>query len=757
MASAFSGLRVLDASESIAGQYCARLLADYGATVTLAEPPAGSATRSESPWLFRHLNTGKTVTAIDLDDEAALIRAADGADIVIIGSPRHRDVAQRAAPAAIIATITGFGLDGPLADWRGSEMIYQAFSSSMPSNGAADQPPLYGCGNRASYAAGVAAYCGIVAADLERRRSGISQDVDIAIAEVAAAMTTGAVAYGYTGRVTAKRTGSRSLIEAGGEWVLLWCYPYQWPDFCAALDSTDLEDDPRFAEHNTRAKNWGELMAILQERHRDTPGDELVARIRARRLITAKAQRLSALQDDSHLAARGFWRTTGRSNDLSLAPPFRIKGTTGTAKPVASEPETSLASPMPLDGIRILDLTTAWAGPMAGRVLGFLGAGVIHLEHATKPDLWRHHRQVYNPALYAGSDESGPRYNRNALFNSQNINKRSLSLDLKAPAGRAVAQRIARQCDVILTNFTPGTIDRLGLGHAELSADNPGIIVCQMPAYGLTGPDSAALAVGATMELASGMASLVGYRDGPPVTTGPNYPDPIGGFNAAAAILTALAQRERTGRGAHVEVPQLEAAMQFIGVVILEAIETGRDPIRDGNHVRTHAPHNVYPARDPDSWIAISAPDTASWWALCDLIDPTLATDPKFASPESRLEHQADLDALIAAWSAQRDKYEAAAQLQGLGIPAAPVLDASELARHQFFRHRSAFVTLSHPEAGLRGYQTMPIHLNRTPGHDRAAAPTLGQHTDEILAEFGVSADEREALARDGVTANIPA
>lgn len=754
MTPAFSGLRVLDASDSVAGQYCARLLADYGATVQLAEPAAGSATRTESPWLFRHLNDGKSVAAIDLDDDSALSLAAGVADIVIVGNARHRDFARLAAPAAIVATITGFGVDGPLADWRGSEMIYQALSSAMPNNGAPDRAPLYGCGHRASYAAGVAAYCGIVAAELERRRDGQGQDVDIAIVEVAAAMTTGAVAYGYSGRVTAKRTGGHSLIECGGDWVQLWCYPYQWPDFCAALDATDLQDDPRFAEHNTRAKHWGELMDILQERHRDTPGDEIVARLRARRLITAKTQRLCALADDPHLVARGFWRTASGANGLAMAPPFRFRAATADAAPAPRAEAGTHA--MPLEGIRILDLTTAWAGPMAGRVLGFLGADVIHLEHATKPDLWRHHRQVYNPSLYAGSDEDGARYNRNALFNSQNINKRSLSLDLKAPTGRAGAQRVALQCDVILTNFTPGTLDRLGLGHAELSALNPRIIVCEMPAYGLTGPDSGALAVGATMEMASGMASLIGYPGDQPVPTGPNYPDPIGGFNAAAAILTALALRERNGVGAHVELPQVEAAMQFIGGEILEALETGVDPVRDGNHVRSHAPHNVYPALGADEWVAISAPDTASWWALCDLIEPSLATDPKFATPEARRASEAELDALIAAWTASRNKHETAALLQQAGIPAAPVLNAGELAAHPFFRHRAAFVTLAHPEAGIRPYQTMPIHLDRTPGRDRSAAPTLGQHTDALLEEFGFTGAEREAMARDGVTASIP-
>lgn len=755
---ALDGLSVLDASESVAGQFCARLLGDYGADVALAEPRGGSVMRrmgargiDGETFLFRHLNAGKR-RGIDLDDPAALAAAAATADVIVVGTAAHRDLCRAANPSAIVAVVTDFGLDGPLAGWRGSELIHQALSGVMPSNGTAGQPPLYGCGHRASYAAGLAAYCGVLAADLARGRSGAGQQVEVAVAEVAAFMGIGPVGHGYSGRSPTRRSGAGSIIRCGDDWVLLWCYPFQWADFCAALEITELRDDPRFAEHNTRAQNWPALLDILAARHRDTPADVIVARLRARRLITAKAQRLSTLRDDPHLRARGMFGADGEP--AALAPPFRLSPLAAAGTPVASRAAESAAPP--LAGMRVLDLTTAWAGPMAGRILAFFGADVIHLEHASKPDLWRHHRQVYQPALYAGSDADGPRHNRNALFNSQNVGKRSLSLDLKHPDGRATARRLAATCDVVLTNFTPGTLDRLGLGHAALGAELPRLVVCEMPAYGMNGPDSGALAVGATMEMASGMTSLIGYRGGPPTTTGPNYPDPIGGFNAAAAILTMLCRRARTGFGGHVELPQVEAAMQFIGAEILEAIETGRDPARDGNHVATHAPHNVYPARGSDRWLALSAPDDAAFAALSAIVDPALAADPRFATAEARLRHEDELDARLAAWSATLDNDEAAARLQAAGVAAAPVLDAGEVAGHPFFAARSSFVTLPHPVVGPQRYQTVPIRLDRTPGHDHSAGPCLGQHTDEILADIGLPAAEREALAEAGVTAAEP-
>jgi crotonobetainyl-CoA:carnitine CoA-transferase CaiB-like acyl-CoA transferase len=176
----------------------------------------------------------------------------------------------------------------------------------------------------------------------------------------------------------------------------------------------------------------------------------------------------------------------------------------------------------PLADIRVLELTTAWAGPMAGRILAFLGADVIHIEHATRVDLWRHHNQLHRPWLYADGDRGARPYNRNALFNSQNVNKRSLCLDLRAPRGQALALDLVRGSDVVLSNFTPGVLDRLGLDFAALSRINPRIIVAEMPAYGSTGPRRDAPAVGATMEMACGMASLTGYAVGgrpPPART----------------------------------------------------------------------------------------------------------------------------------------------------------------------------------------------------------------------------------------------
>jgi crotonobetainyl-CoA:carnitine CoA-transferase CaiB-like acyl-CoA transferase len=233
--------------------------------------------------------------------------------------------------------------------------------------------------------------------------------------------------------------------------------------------------------------------------------------------------------------------------------------------------------------------------------------------------------------------------------------------------------------------------------------------------------------------------------------------DPIGGYNAAAGILTALLARRRSGAGMHVEIPQVEAAMQFIGEEFLHAISTGKDLGPQGNRVRYAAPHGAFPAAGKDEWIAVAVLDDAAWPALCGVIGAEdWAQDVGLATLEGRKRRENDIDARLAAWTALQDKHAAAALLQATGVAAAPVLNARETLHADFLAARSFFTTLDHPEVGERQYGGLPIHLSRTPGGDRRAAPVLGQDTDAILSELGLGKDDIAELA-GSVTANTPA
>jgi crotonobetainyl-CoA:carnitine CoA-transferase CaiB-like acyl-CoA transferase len=392
---------------------------------------------------------------------------------------------------------------------------------------------------------------------------------------------------------------------------------------------------------------------------------------------------------------------------------------------------------------------------MAGRILAWLGAEVIHVESASRTDSWRMVGQVFNPTRFPADGAGEKPWDRCALFNSQNANKLSLSLELKQQAAKDAMLRILAGADVVLCNFTAGTLDRMGFGHAALKALRPDIIVAEMPAFGSSGPLSHATAIGPSMEMAAGMAGMIGHPGGKPTTTGPTYPDPIGALHGAAAVLTALLHRQHTGQGQHIEVPQVEAAMHFIGEHILAALATGENPQPMGNRVAWAAPHQAFPTAGTDQWIAIAATTDAAYRALCAAIDrPDLA---RHATLAERKENEDEIAAAIAGWACTRDKHEAAALLQSLGIAAAAVHDGSDGARSPYLAARHWFTEVEHADLGRTIQEGLPMALSRTPGRNRTAAPCLGQHTHAILRDLaGLSDQQIAALDAAGATSATP-
>jgi crotonobetainyl-CoA:carnitine CoA-transferase CaiB-like acyl-CoA transferase len=407
---------------------------------------------------------------------------------------------------------------------------------------------------------------------------------------------------------------------------------------------------------------------------------------------------------------------------------------------------------LPLEGIRVVELTTAWAGPMAGRVLTWYGAESFHIESPSRTNTWRSNRDGPNPVTYPDLDPGTRPWDRCFTFNSQNVNKRSLVVDLKKPEGFAVVRGLVALSDVLICNFRPGLLDRLGLGYAELSQQQPGLIVIEMPAYGLDGPDSSYAALGPTMEMAAGMSAMIGYPGGKPTVTGPSYPDPIGGFNAAAAILTALHHRDRTGKGQHIELAQVEAAMQFIGAELIE----GRDILPDGNHVPEMAPHNAYPTRGEDSWIALAARTDAEWARLAAMIGGGAAT-PRFATLAGRKANEVLLDVLIADWTHGQDRHALADRLQAAGIPASAVETAPDLARSPYLRQRGFFTELTHSVAGTHDHPGLPFHSEIAQGSARFAAPAYGEGNLYVLREvLNLPEAEIAAILASGALADVP-
>ncbi len=251
------------------------------------------------------------------------------------------------------------------------------------------------------------------------------------------------------------------------------------------------------------------------------------------------------------------------------------------------------------------------------------------------------HNAVFQAKRFPDGKAGERPYNRSALFNSQNHNKLGLSLDIKHPKGLAAMHRLAATADVVIANFTAGTLNRMGVGYEALKKIKPDIIVVEMPGFGNSGPLSKAAANGATMEMAAGMCAMIGYAGGAPTTTGQVYPDPMGGYNGAAAVMTALMHRQKTGEGQYIELSQVEASMQFIGEELLYAIAAKEDPELHGNRVRWAAPHDAYQAEGADEWVTIAVGTDDEWRKLCEIMGRAeLASDPRFAAFDARWQNQ---------------------------------------------------------------------------------------------------------------------
>ncbi|MEP9379079.1 CoA transferase [Aquabacter sp. CN5-332] len=405
--------------------------------------------------------------------------------------------------------------------------------------------------------------------------------------------------------------------------------------------------------------------------------------------------------------------------------------------------------PLPLSGVRALEISTAWAGPMAGRILADLGAEVIKVEHLDAIDNWRGAVTGDDRNRYPDFQPGLRPYDRSAWFNTQNLGKRSLGLDLKAPSTRPAIEALVRQCDVVVSNFAAGALGRLGLAYENLVALRPDVILLEMVVTGEGGPMSDMRGVGPTMEALASMTGLTGYGDGIPQRTGPAYVDPIGALNGAMAVMLALYHRRRTGEGQRIELAQRESLMHWYGERFLAQAEDGRETAPTGNRTPRAAPHDAYRTLGEDQWVAIAAFEEAQWTALCAAMErPALAQDPRFQDLETRQKNHAALRLEIEAWTGTRDKRAVAELLQREGVPAAPVSSGRDVHDDPQLAATGFISILDHPAAGRHRYQGLPFRFDNRPP---TPAPLLGQDTRHVLAEVARLSDrEIAALLESG-------
>jgi crotonobetainyl-CoA:carnitine CoA-transferase CaiB-like acyl-CoA transferase len=413
---------------------------------------------------------------------------------------------------------------------------------------------------------------------------------------------------------------------------------------------------------------------------------------------------------------------------------------------------------LPLEHIRALVLTQAWAGTLATHLLGDLGADVIQVEALRRPDVWR---GGYGPddltGIYPGEEPGEKPYNRCARFNSVNRNKRGLTLDLGTDDGKRLFLDLVRDADIVAENFASRVMGNFGLDYDALRAVKPDLIMLAMPAYGRSGPYAPHGGIGGTAEPMSGISSLQGDANGTPLNSGIMLPDPIAGLMGCAAVLIALHHRHRTGQGQFIDLALQEPSISFIGEQVLEYTMTGQLPPRWGNSDRWYAPHGTYRCVGEDTWVSLAVRSDAEWQRLGAVIDQSWTTDPGFAKALGRREHAAGLDQHIASWTMQHDAETVMTRLQAQGIPAAMVFTPWTITDNPQLQARNFFEEITHPDTGAHGYAGIPWKMSRTPGRIRMPPPGLGQHTEEILGGvLGLSPEEIDRLSAAGITGSPP-
>jgi crotonobetainyl-CoA:carnitine CoA-transferase CaiB-like acyl-CoA transferase len=789
------GYVVVDLSTGIAGAYCTKLLADGGADVIKVEPPEGDPLRrwsasgaaispGEDGALFSFLACSKHSVVADPESDVDFVNAllAD-ADAVVWS--RGSTVAEhpvftptdirRAHPHLTVTAITPFGLEGPWKNRPATEFTLQAWSGGIVGlgRGSDDRAPVYVGGQVGEYLAG--AYAS--AATMASRMRGAAGLIDLSMLE---AQILGLTYYPVTyyemlGRPwrDTRRLTVPGIARAKDGLVDIGCgTAQQWFDLCAMTGHQDWidEESPLSITEQANEKS-DELYAWVESQ----TVDEIRDIATAFRIPNAPVANGANVESLDHFQARGSFISNPRDGFSQPGPPYRMQparlrppepaprlgehteqyrrnGRTGR-KREGFDAQTSVSA---FEGLRVLDMTTFWAGPSCTHMLAMLGVEVIHIESTRRPDGTR---------LIAGIPITEEQWwEKSPIFSGLNTNKKGLTLNLQSAAGRELLLRLIATCDVIVENFTPRVLDQIGLDFAAVQAVRPDAIMLRMPGFGLDGPwrDNSAFAY--VIEAASCISWLTGYPD-----RNPNEPysvgDPNAGVHALNALLLALEHRRSTGEGVLIEAAMVDAALNIAAEQVIEYSAYGALLQRNGNRGPAAAPQNLYRTNEidefdrQDCWVAVAVATDEQWAGLREALGrPKWATDPALATADGRRQHHDLIDEHLAAWCAERTGDEIVGALWEYDVPAAKVMQPHRQCELPQLAARGFFEVVDHPVNATTKHSTLPFTSSR--GQDRIhvqPAPLLGQHNHEVLSELGLSDKAIDELEAQGVIGTAPA
>lgn len=813
------GLRVLDCTDE-RGLLTGRLLADLGADVVQVEPPGGSSARGAAPlvegrsmyWETYGANRRSVVcdltTSAGVEDFLALAAAADFLiessppgtfDGLGVGWSRLRDL----NPRLIYVSITPFGAEGPKAGWAATDLTVWAAGGPLAYNRDEVGPPLRISVPQAFLHAAADAAAGALIAHHARLATGSGQRVDVSAQASLGLATLAAVLTAVTGdeepdwmprpgpqtRIDQSGSGSRTrrskwAVKDGYVELHLAMGPAAGSftnNFFAWLREENACPDPEIATWDwtelPKRLQAGEITGERMEEARRIVGAFLETKTKkevteaaiARRLLSVEVADVSDLYQNEHFADRGFFINVGGSDhpELRMPGPFTRCSTGGFShrRPAPdlgahgaevrrawAEPRrretTPVGGKLPLEGLKVADLSWVVAGPVIGRALADFGATVVRVESASKVETARHMAPFYG---------GRPSIEGSALYINCNAGKLGLALDASTPEGQDVIRDLAGWADVLIESFSPGLMDKWGVGYEALAAVNPGLVMLSSSLMGHSGRYSKMAGYGNIGAALSGFQHIVGWPGRPPIGPFGPYTDYLAPRLALVALLAALDERHRTGRGCYLDVSQVECGVWFLSPQIA-AYHAGR-VIQGamGNRDLELVPHGVFPCRPGEGGssdhVAIAVRHDSDFAALCQLLGcPSLAKDSRYAGREGRRAHEQELETLISEWTAVRLAGEVEEACQRAGVPAHRAVTSFDFARDPQLAHLHHLIRLPHPLLGEVVVEAPRYRLSSTPGSVTRAAPTIGQDTRRVLAELlGYPAEKIAALESKGV------
>lgn len=738
-----SRLAVVELPGNIATRYCARLFAVMGATVIRVTAVDDAISDADgigyggtSGALFgKWLDQGKTRAATAEEARSTLAKSGVSRFLVVGDAGR----VSLEIDGGTSLDVRWFDPSGPYGSWRGVAPVMNGLSGLAAGFGIPGEEPILAQGHGPEIITGATAFIVGAAAMFGQMRGWAVSRLSTDIFEAAMCVTeVGSIDPSGRGIGTGRLGVNRfvpsypcAIFPSSDGWVGLSALNVsQWRALCELIDRPELADDPRFGDIMNRLARADEVDELISPALAQRTTDEWVAEGIARRIPFAPVPTQHELLEVSHWRGRqSFSPLEKGSRILTPGLPFRLERSSNSAVGVPALPAEADG---PLAGIRVIDFTMGWAGPLATRHLADLGADIVKIESVHHHDWWR------GPMIDDAPDPH-PREMR-PPFLTVNRNKRGLDIDLRTAEGRATVERLIAGADVVVDNFAAGVLEKLGFGPARQHELNPDIVSLSMGAFGATGPLRGIRGYGSTVEQASGLPHVNGEASWPPVLQHVAIGDAVAGLYGAVAMIAGLHGRVDSG-GMTLDLAQVECLFQLGADALIYCQQTGLPAPRRGSARNIFAPCLSARCKGDDNWVALAIDGEEAWSGLCDLIGrPDLLNDPALSDRESRLAAQDEIRSAIELWSTRQDFQEAADALQRAGVTAAPVLNPGQLLDDPHLVQSGFWIEVDRDLIGLHPEGAAPYRLDGERPAVRRAAPLLGEHQHEIVGEFEMSA-----------------